>query len=376
MIRGGTFYTADHAQPWATAVAVLDGTLAYVGAAEGVGAHVGPATEVLELQGRFAMPAFVDSHLHPLTNAYASLFQAALFDLTSHDQYIEAIRAFAEANPELSGIMGAGFDRSLYDAVGPRKEWLDAIDSTRPIGIVDRDIHSMWVNSRVLELLGITAETPDPPGGVIVRDPDTGEPSGLLQEFAAWGPAWDLFPAATKEDYKTSLLWMQEWLNREGITTAHDAWVEYDPNYYEAFDELAREGRLTVRYRGSWYIDPSVDQWGDDSLAQIDWGLDLLERFDHPHFGATSFKFLVDGTVEEETALLLDPYSHRPDYSGIRLWQDDDLVRAFEKVDAAGHQIHVHTIGDGAARQAVDALEAVQALNGARTHATRWRMCR
>jgi predicted amidohydrolase YtcJ len=82
----------------------------------------------------------------------------------------------------------------------------------------------MWVNSKVLEMLGITAETPDPPGGIIVKDPKTGEPSGLLQEMPAMSPAWELFPFPTKEQYKTSLLWIQDWLNREGITTAHDAW--------------------------------------------------------------------------------------------------------------------------------------------------------
>lgn len=250
----GRFYTVDEENSWAEAIAIEDGTIVYVGSMKGINSYVGKKTEVIDLEGKFALPSFVDSHLHPLSNSYAYLFQAALFNLSSTDEYVKAIKAFAEKHPDMEGIMGAGFERSLYDAVGPRKELLDAIDSERPIGIISRDIHSMWVNSKVLEMLGITKDTPNPEGGVIARDPKTGEPSGLLQEDAAMQLAWALFPQPSKKDYKTSLLWMQDWLNREGITTAHDAWTEFNPNYYKAFDELAKEGKLTVRYRGSWYI--------------------------------------------------------------------------------------------------------------------------
>lgn len=266
--------------------------------------------------------------------------------------------------------MGAGFERTLYDAVGPRKEWLDAIDSERPIGIISRDIHSIWVNSKVLEMLGITAETPDPLGGVIVKDPKTGEPSGLLQEMPAMTPAWELFPFPTKEQYKTSLLWIQDWLNREGITTAHDAWMEFDPNYYEAYDELAKEGSLTVRYRGSWYIAPAGDY-----MAEIESGLELSQRFNHPHFKVHSFKFLADNILEEETALLLEPYTHRPDFYGLKNWEDEDMVNAFTRVDGAGHQIHVHVIGDRATKYTIDALEQV-GMNGNRHSLAHLQMAR
>lgn len=94
-------------------------------------------------------------------------------------------------------------------------------------------------------------------------------------------------------------------MNREGITTAHDAWFEFDPNYYEAFDELAKEGTLTVRYRGSWFIDPQ-----EDYMEQIEYGLELAEKFNHPHFKAQSFKYMADGTVEEMTAFCFSPMTN------------------------------------------------------------------
>ena len=354
VLVNGEFYTVDAENSWAEAVAIEDSTIVYVGSMEGVDAFIGAQTKVIDLEGKFAMPSFVDSHMHPLWNAYAFQFLAALFDQSTHAEYIETITEYAENHPELDGIMGAGFDRTIYGEIGPRKEWLDAIDSERPIGIVDIDIHCMWVNSKVFEMLGWDASTPDPPGGVIVRDPETGELTGLLVEMPAMEPAWELFPSPTKQDYKTSLLWLQDWLNAEGITTAHDGWMEFDPNYFRAYNELANEGNLTVRWRGSWYIDPNGEY---PYMEDINYGLWLSQRFNHPHFQAHSFYFLADGTVETETALLLEPYTHRPDYYGIKYWEDEDMVNAFTRIDQAGHQIHVHAIGDGATKYVLDAFE-------------------
>jgi len=362
VLVNGQFYTVDDEKSWAESVAIEDGTIVYVGSMEGIAPYIGQQTEVINLKRKFAMPAFVDSHMHPAQSAWATLFTAALFDAWSHDEYIEIIRKFSKENPDLPGIMGSGFDPSLYGPEGPRKEWLDAIDSTRPIAVTDASLHSMWVNSKALELLGWTKETPDPEGGIIVRDPETGEPTGLLLEYAAYNPAWELMPLPTLEEYKTSLLWLQEWLNAEGITTVHDAWGEmYDEYYYKAYNELAEEGRLTVRYRISAYIDPTPDY-----MDQIEDGINLAKQFNHPHFNAHSFKFLADQIIESETALLVESYFHRPDYYGPKEWTDEDMVEAFTRIDEAGYQIHVHVIGDGAVKYTVSALEKIQETNGKR----------
>ncbi len=121
--------------------------------------------------------------------------------LYSYKEYIQAITEFVQANPEMDGIMGNGFATSLYGSLEPDKELLDAIDSERPIGIISDDIHAMWGNSKALELAGITASTPNPAGGIIVKDPNTGEPTGLQQEMPAMSLIWDILPASSKEDY-------------------------------------------------------------------------------------------------------------------------------------------------------------------------------
>jgi predicted amidohydrolase YtcJ len=135
-----------------------------------------------------------------------------------------------------------------------------------------------------------------------------------------------------------------------------------EPNYYQAYAELAREGKLTVRYRASWSISPE-----GDVPAQIKKGLDLAVKFNYPHFKAHSFKFFTDHVIEEETGYLLEPYAHRDDgWRGIKVWKDEALQGAFNQVDSAGYQIHVHVIGDAATQYTLDALETLVKSNGKR----------
>jgi predicted amidohydrolase YtcJ len=258
-------------------------------------------------------------------------------------------------NPDKTWIQGAGFRRGAFDEIGPRKEWLDAVEAQRPVTIRSKDGHSLWVNSRALEIAGINAGTPDPTNGVIKRDPTTGQPSGLLQE-AAMTLVTPHIPKPTLEEIKTSLLWLQQWLNREGITTALDAILEIDaPEDYQAYQELAEEGLLTVRYRGAWRILPDRDYRVD-----IERALALSQQFATPHFRTDAFKFFADEVIEEETAYLLAPYAHRPDsWRGLKDWDEAALQDAFARVHQAGGQVHVHAIGDGAVRYVLDVLEAL-----------------
>jgi predicted amidohydrolase YtcJ len=312
------------------------------------------------------LPAFVDSHMHPIKSAYIYQFQLPIFDVTGEDQiqaYLSAIREFAEANPDFAWFIGAGYSRSVFDEVGPRKEWLDEISTERPIAMTSKDGHSMWVNSKALELAGITKDTPQPEEGVIKKDPETGEPSGLLQEPGAMKLVSSLMPEPPKEEAKKALLWLQEWLNAKGITTVHEAMLGIDEDsFIEAYNEMAQSGKMTVRYRASWTMSPDADV-----AEQVEQGKKLAKKYTHPHFKAHSFKFFADHVIEEETGYLLEPYAHRDDdWYGIKVWDDDILREAFTLIDSAGYQIHVHVIGDGAAQYTLDALEKVEEINGKR----------
>ncbi|MCF8069509.1 MAG: amidohydrolase [Desulfobacterales bacterium] len=362
VLKNGIVYTVDAFRTIASAVAVKDKRVVRVGNSEDVQPLIGDNTQVIDLKGQMVLPAFIDSHMHPAMSGEMILFNVDLTDSYSHEDNIKKIKLFADNHPETTAIRGAGFSRSDYDEIGPRKEWLDEIDSKRPIALRSVDLHSLWVNSRALEMAGITKDTSNPENGVIMKDPDTGEPTGLLQEPGAMAFVDNLMPKVSKQQYKDTLIRLQEWFNSLGMTTSFDAWVEMGlPNYYEAYQELAEAGLLTVRYRGAWYMDPA-----DDYQAQIEKGRELSKRFKTDHWQIHAFKFFADQIIEEETGLLLEPYSHRQNHYGLKVWDDEILRQAFALVDKAGFQIHVHQIGDGAARYVLDALGKVQKENGKR----------
>jgi hypothetical protein len=360
----GTVYTQDGAERAAQAVAIRGDRIIRVGSDDEILALAGRNTRQVDLQGGMVLPSFVDAHMHPAMSAVVYLYEVSLHQVFDKESYLTLIREFVEAHPEMEAVQGGGFMRSAFDEVGPRKEWLDEIDSERPIAIVSVDGHSLWVNSKALEMAGITADTPDPHNGVIKKDPVTGEPSGLLQEDGAMGLVREFLPGYTKNEYKEALLWLQEWFNAEGITTAYDAAVPLDdPEYYQAYQELAEEGLLTIRYRGGWLLDPKME----DLEGAIDAGLELSEQFTTPYWQVGSFKFFSDQVIEEETGFLLEPYSHRDDdWYGIKVWDDEVMADLFTRVDREGFQIHVHQIGDAAARYTLDALEKAVARNGER----------
>ena len=359
VLKNGSVYTVDRDRSWSESIVIAGGKIVFVGSNAEVEKYIEPDTKVIDLAGKMVLPAFVDSHMHPAKSAHLYRYMLNLFDVSGADMiqaYLDTVKDFSERNQDDAWIIGAGYSRSAFDEIGPRKEWLDEIDPERPIAITSVDGHSMWVNSKALKIAGITADTPQPEEGVIKRDPGTGQPSGLLQEAGAMNLVSRHLPDPPKEQVKESLLWLQEWLNSKGITTTHEAMLGIDdPNTYEAYDELAREGKLNVRYRASWLISPEGDVMG-----QIERGKALADRFSHPHFKAHSFKFFSDHVIEEETGYLHEPYCHRDDgWRGIKVWDDEVFRQAFVKIDSAKYQIHVHVIGDAAANYTLDALEAV-----------------
>ncbi len=366
VLKNASVYTVNQDCKWAHAIAIADKKIVFVGANQDVETYINSDTVVMDLDGKMVLPAFVDSHMHPALSAHLYQYQLVLFDVAGKDQikaYLNAIRDFSTKNPDAQWIIGGGYSRSAFDNLGPHKEWLDQIETDRPIAITSKDGHSMWVNSKALELAKITKKTPQPDEGVIKLDPKTGEPSGLLQEPGAMNLVSRLMPDLPKDQIKKSLIWLQGWLNSKGITTTHEAMLGIDEhNIYQAYDELAQAGKLSVRYRASWTISPE-----GHPLTQVDQGKALAEKFNHPHFKAHSFKFFADHVIEEETGYFLEPYAHRDDdWYGIKVWDDNILRKAFEKIDSAGYQIHVHVIGDAAAQYTLDALQTLSKVNGKR----------
>jgi hypothetical protein len=357
VLTGGEVYTVDAARSWAEAVAIRDGRIVWVGGDDGAKAWVGPATRVVALGGRFAMPGFHDSHLHPLTGGMRTL-QCELSGASTAAEAVERVRAYAAAHPEKAWVTGRGWELPLFPAANPRKELLDAVVPDRPVYLTAADGHNAWVNSRALALAGVTAATPDPPSGRIERDAVTGEPSGCLRENAK-ALVSRLLPETTQAERAAGLARTVELAHRAGLVGLFDASV--DAIELEVYRDLDRAGGLDLHVGIAMYVDPEkplAPQLDEIvALRAQDWG---------PHVHLRSAKLFADGVIESGTAALLAPYLDRGSDRGGLEWDEAKLAEAAIALDRAGFQLHVHAIGDRAIRVTLDAVAAARRANGPR----------
>ena len=364
VLRNGAIFTVDSTGSRALSLAVGGGKILYVGDDAGVEAFVGPESQVIELEGKMVLPGFIDSHSHP-SGALIQVVAVSLYDLSSLEQYLDAVRRFSQENPEKEAIRGSGWSNALFPLTGPKKQALDAVVADRPVQLGSGDGHSSWVNSKALELAGITKETKDPKGGVIERDPATGEPTGTLRESAT-GLVAAVLPSFTVAERTAGLEAFQEMAAKDGVTTVRVAAIglsaagDFDASEMSAYERLESEGKLRVRFRGSLLLPPDAPVERVAELAAE------REKQKGGLFEIDAVKIFVDGVVEGETAYLLEPYAHRPDYRGELLWDPDHLNEMVAAADREGFIVHIHAIGDAATRLALDAFQFAREKNGPR----------
>lgn len=365
IIKNAAAYTADKDRSTADTVVVKDGRIQYAGDEAGASKFQEEDSKVIDAGGNTVIPGSVDSHMHPAQSALSYYFEIGLQEALTEKEYVKAVKEFVAEHPDNEVYTGSGFMRSVFDKTGPRKESLDQVVSDKPVMLTSADGHSMWVNSKALELAGITKDTKDPSNGVIQRDPKTGEPAGLLQESAMELVA-DLKPEYTKEEYKEAITWLQKWLNERGITTVFDAMIPINnENYYMAYQEMAEAGELTIHVRGAWHLAPEMGNQ-EKLMKLVDQGIEQSKSFTTDDFQVNTFKFFADQVLEEETAYLSRAYEARKKdgWKGMKTWDDDVMEALFTKIDKVGYQIHVHQIGDAAATYTLDVLEKVRKTNG------------
>ena len=358
VLVGGSVMTMDPAAPSARAVAVGGGRILAVGDDRDVTALAGPRTRRIDLRGRTLLPGFVDAHCHPVM-AGADLLRCPLHDLpNSQDAYFTAIRDYADAHADLDWIVGAGWYMSVFPGGTPSRYDLDAVVPDRPAMFTNRDGHGSWVNSRALEISGITSETPDPPDGRIERDAD-GTPSGTLHEGAMTLVGRHV-PAPSIDEIADGIGIAQAYLHRLGITAWQDAIVT--PPGLEAYRRFAESGRLTARVIAcQWW-------WRELGDEQIELFVEERARSAIGRLEAGTVKIMADGVCENFTASVLEAYLDGDGRStgnrGIDFVDPEPLKGYVTKLDALGFQVHFHALGDRAVRQALDAVEAARRTNG------------
>lgn len=365
IITNASVYTGEGET--AEAVVVKDGVIEYVGDAEGAAEYDDGDIETIDANGGSVLPGMVDGHMHPAMSAVQYYFEIGLQEVFSVEDYVATVKAFVEEHPDNEVYAGSGFMRSMFDSVGPTKEMLDEVCPDKPVILQAADGHSYWVNSKALELAGITKDTEDPANGIIVKDKETGEPTGYLKE-SAMNLVEDIKPEYTVEQYKEAIAWLQEKFNAAGVTTVYDGMIPItEENYWTAYEEMAEAGELTVKVRGAWHLAPEMGT-EEELLALVDQAMEQSEGFTTDYFQVIGFKFFADQVLEEETAYLDEPYTSGN--NGMKTWDDDLMETLFTKIDEAGFQIHVHVIGDAAVTYTLDALEKAKATTGSNNRDT------
>jgi predicted amidohydrolase YtcJ len=359
---GGDVYTVDATRRWASAIAVAGGRIVAVGTDDDVRSLVGSDTEVVDLRGRMLLPGFQDAHIHPPPSGL-DMLRCDLSDAYSVPDYERIISTYAAEHPEVEWILGGGWSMDVFPGGNPPKDVLDRVVPERPVFLPSRDGHSAWVNSRALEIGGVTAETEDPGDGVIVRG-DDGSPWGTLHE-GAQRLVDKHMPPDTTEDFLAGLRVAQAYLHSLGITAWQDAIVGFDGTLYdtlEAYLAFAADGELTARVIGALW-------WNRyRGLEQIDDLIAARARGPVGRFSPTSVKIMQDGVIENFTAGVLEPYldanGNPTENRGKSFIDPDELKEAVTRLDAAGFQVHFHALAERAVRESLDAIEAARVANG------------
>ncbi len=362
VLHNGTVVTGLPGAARARAVAVHDGYV--VALDEDALALVPIARSVLDLEGGAVLPAFGDGHVHPLWGG-VELAGPEVRDASTVGQVVDAVRRWAQEHPEAEWVQGGPYDPTLAPAGRFDAAWLDEAVADRPVLLQSTDHHCAWVNTEALRRSGITRDTPDPPAGEVARRPD-GSPMGTLVEWTAMDLVVRHAPRYTPAEKRTGLLRSAELFAAAGITWVQEAALA--PSDLEVYLAAAATGRLAVRANIALRADP--DRWrsqrGDFLAARHTAAVSPAAR----DVTVRTVKIFADGVVEAGTAAMLAPYDAAlgdpPGSVGHPVWTPEELAAACAAFDADGFQLHVHAIGDAAARHTLDALARLPKVNGPR----------
>jgi predicted amidohydrolase YtcJ len=344
IIENAKFYVPENS---AQALAIKSNRILSIGSLADMSAHIGPMTKRLDVKGATVTPGFIDSHVHFLSGSLG----LAQIDLSEADS-IEAIQArilaFHQEHPKQASLVGRGWVYGTFPEGLPHKKMLDAIVDDRPVVMKCYDGHTLWVNSRALQAANISRQTLDPKGGQIVRDPVSGEPTGVLKENAV-ELMDNVIPEPTRNEKLGAIKAGIARAHQYGITSVFDASVERAD--LELFEELRKAGELPLRFTFALSGKSKMTESDADQLRTI--------KRSFPELNIPAVKLFVDGVIEAHTAVLLSAYANRPTL-GLPETNAQDLNRIVAMLDHRGWQIIVHAIGDGGIRMTLDAFERSQ----------------
>jgi predicted amidohydrolase YtcJ len=341
----GTIYTLQDDGPSAVeAIAIRDGAVVAAGSRAEIEAWIRPQTERIDLDGAFAVPGLVDAHAH-LFNLGRLRMQADLVGTRSAEECIDIARSAAAALPEGAWLQGRGWDQNDWPVQAyPTKEMLDAAFGDRPVVLRRVDGHASWVNSAALRIVGYTSGEDAPPGGEILVDPDTGEPTGILVD-AADDSLRARMPSESAEELDRILEVAQDAAARAGLTGIHDMGLTMAT--YAAIRRAQARDALRLRIVGYLSGRQTLEAFGDGARQPDPSALVRV----------AGVKLYADGALGSRGAALLQDYSDRPGHRGLLVSTPEDLTADVEQAFERGFTVAIHAIGDRGNRVALDAIE-------------------
>ena len=354
IILNARIYTVNPQQPSAEALAISGEKILAVGTKNEIEKYRGASTRIIDAQGHLVLPGFVDCHIHFMDGS-TGLTRVDLNDAKTVTEIQKRVKDYAESHLQEPWITGMGW---TYPTFGPSalpdKKILDDVVPTRPVYLVAFDGHSSWANSKALQMAGITRETPDPPNGKIVRD-EKGEATGALKESAGDLVA-RVMPKPTREERLAALRLGIHEANKFGLSRVHSAGQDFE--WLDLYDELRRNGQLTLRFYIAYFLDPP--ELTPDAIEKIE---QARRTYHDDWISGGVVKTMLDGVVEAHTAAMLAPYSDDPSQTGKLFWDPAKYTQAVAELDRRGLQIFTHAIGDKAVRLALDAYQNATETN-------------
>ena len=346
----GNVVTMDEKNPSAEAVAVKDGIIIFAGSEEEAKAFCDDKTEIIDFGDFSIYPGFLEAHCHVGLAGIRSYGLAKLTPGAPLKQTIEEIKAYIKENPGKQYYVGSGWSFTNEE---PTAAMLDEVSTEVPVILQTVDGHSLWINSKCLELLDPTPEQIAAYGPAQVRVDANGKPTGYISET----PAIELFQSLpfSAADLKEFFLKWQEEAIAEGFTGCCDAGLDlFGPAQLEAYEELVKEGKIKLRIHGLSIVRDNTDTPEED-MAKI---AETAKRLNSEYFKIIGAKVFLDGVIEAHTGWMLDEYRDQPGYYGVRRFDDvDKMARLMTAANKYGMLIHSHCIGDAAARMYADSVE-------------------
>lgn len=352
VLLNGAIWTVDPAHPWVEALAVNGDRISRVGKTSEIKKLVGRETRVVDLHGSLVLPGFIDSHTHFLKGGI-SLGSVQLRDVTSREEFVARVAAKVRELEKGEWILEGNWDHEQFSPPElPRKEWIDAVSPDNPVCVTRYDLHIALANSLALKLAGITKDTPSPEGGEIQKDPDTGEPTGIVRD-AALAMVTKNIPEPTLNMRTKAVLAALRHAAEVGVTSVNDmAEAPIFGQSFEIYQQLHQEGRLTTRIY--FYIPIDKMDIYEELRLKTPFGNNWLE--------IGGLKGFVDGGVGASTAYFFEPYADNPRTCGLlapQMFPEGIMEHRVRRASEEGLQVAIHAIGDKANALILDIYEHI-----------------